>query len=434
MKYEIYDMLDEKYQYGLILLRVHNKINHRLLVKLLLIFPIHNQIIINLIFLIINSISTITLCSDLNYEEKQQIYLSKHLNLLSPIGWVEKLQISNFSYIILCIVIIFLCLIRTLYFIYTIVKINNIHITQIYNIKINKIVNIWNYIVYCIFAYIIQFLSFIFYIEIFPKKFVINKDYSLNNVTNKIFIVLNFIFIIIYNCYNYLFIRLAILQKNKMKHSIQMKVHSLKFYYYIIFENLSLLHPLPYCIRGEAARIWNISFSAFIIIIFAAIYFMYLKSFNYHNIINNIISFFGNFCFISLIVELILYFSDLTYINNKQLIFFTLVKLLIAFCLYFILDDVYGKLMIREVKRELFNKDATNFSFDNELMEYILYLREIIANDDKILIRAIKYFQMHQDNCQNKYCSCKIIKFAKIKEENINKALKNIIIYSKRIM
>ena len=73
MKYEIYDMLDEKYQYGLILLRVHNKINHRLLVKLLLILPIHNQIIINLIFLIINSISTITLCSDFNYEEKQSV-------------------------------------------------------------------------------------------------------------------------------------------------------------------------------------------------------------------------------------------------------------------------------------------------------------------------------------------------------------------------
>ena len=424
MKYEINDMLDEKYQYGLIIQRVHNKINHKLLVKVLLILPIHNQIIINLLFLIINSISTITLCSDFNYEEKQVIYLSKYLNFLAPFGWVEKLQMNNLSYIIICIVIIFLCIIRSLYLIYMTVRINNIHITEIYNIKINKLINILNHIVYCVFGYIIQFLSFIFYIEIFPKKFIIKKDYSLHNVTNKIFIIINFVFIIIYNGYNYLFIRLAILQKNKMKQSIQMRVHSLKFYYFIIFQNLSLLHPLPYCIRGKAAKIWNISFSPFIIIILAAIYFMYVKSFNYNNIINNIISFFGNYCFVSLILELILYFSDLTYKSNKHLIFFTFLKLIMAFCLYFILDDIYGKLMIREVKRELFNKDATNFSFDNELMEYVLYLREIVANNDTILIRAIKYFQLHQDNCQNRYCSCKIIKFAKMKEENIDKSLK----------
>ena len=424
MNYEIYDMIDEKYQYGLIIQRVHNKINHKLLVKVLLILPIHNQIIINLLFLIINSISTITLCTDFNYEEKQEIYLSKYLNLLAPFGWVEKLQMDNLSYLIICIILMFLCLVRSFYFIYMTVKINNIHITQIYNIKTNKLINILNHIVYCVFGYIIQFLSFIFYIEIFPKKFIIKRDESLNNITNKIFLVLNFLFIIIYNCYNYLFIRLAILQKNKMKQSIQMRVHSLKFYYYIIFQNLSLLHPLPYCIRGQAAKIWNISFSPFIIIIIGAIYFMYVKSFNYNNIINNIISFFGNYCFVSLILELILYFSDLTYKNNKQLIFFTFLKLIISFCLYFILDDIYGKLMIREVKRELFNKDATNFSFDNELMEYVLYLSEIVANNDTILIRAIKYFQLHQDNCQNKYCSCKIIKFAKMKEENIDKSLR----------
>ena len=48
--------------------------------------------------------------------------------------------------------------------------------------------------------------------------------------------VLNFLFIVIYNCYNYLFIRLGFLQKNKIKFSVQMKVHSIKFYYYIFFK------------------------------------------------------------------------------------------------------------------------------------------------------------------------------------------------------
>ena len=40
MKYEIYDMINEDYQYGLTILRVHNKIKHRLIVKALLSFII----------------------------------------------------------------------------------------------------------------------------------------------------------------------------------------------------------------------------------------------------------------------------------------------------------------------------------------------------------------------------------------------------------
>ena len=88
MKYEIYDMLDEKYQYGLSLQRVHNKIKYKLIVKTLLILPIHNQIIINILFLIINSMSLIILCCDFNYEEKNEINLSKYLKILTPLGWV----------------------------------------------------------------------------------------------------------------------------------------------------------------------------------------------------------------------------------------------------------------------------------------------------------------------------------------------------------
>ena len=175
MKYEIYDMINEEYQYGLTILRVHNKIKHQLIVKALLILPVHNNLVINLIFVIINSMSTITLCSDFNNVKKQNIYLFKFLNLFTPLGWAEKLRIDNLTYIIMCSIIMFLCLIRTLYLILITIKIKDIHITQVYEIKINKIINILNHIVYCIFGYIVQFLSFIFYIELFPKQFIIKK-------------------------------------------------------------------------------------------------------------------------------------------------------------------------------------------------------------------------------------------------------------------
>ena len=422
MKYEIYDMLDEKYQYGLSLQRVHNKIKFKLIVKTLLILPIHNQIIINIIFLIINSMSLFILCCDFNYEEKKDINISKYLKILTPVGLVEKLHINNISYIIICIIMMILCIIRSIYLFYTAVKINNIHITQIYNIKINPLINILNHIVYIIFSYIVQFLSFIFYIEIFPKKFVIKKNDSFIKM-NEAFMALNALFIVIYNVYNYLFIQLAIMPKRFQKMSFKMQIHSPKIYYFIALQNMSLLQALPYCLEKQTSKYWNISFSFLIIIILAVIYFIHVKAFNYNNIINNIISLIGNFCFCSLVLELILYFTSLTYKNTNQLVSFTLIKVIMALCLFFILSNIYGKLMIREVKRELFNKDVNNFVFDNNLLNYILYLREIIINDDPILIRAIKYFQIHQTNCQQKYCSCKIIKFSAM-EENFDKNLK----------
>ena len=148
MKYEIYDMIDEKYQYGLTLLRVHNKIKLRVLVKTLLILPIHNQIIINIIFLIINSMGTIVLCCDFNDEEEQEILLSKYLKILNPFGWVVKLNIDNTSYIIICTILMFLCIFRSLYILYIGIKINKVHITKIYNIKINPVINFAN--LFCI--------------------------------------------------------------------------------------------------------------------------------------------------------------------------------------------------------------------------------------------------------------------------------------------
>ena len=424
MKYETGDIIDEKYKYGLPILRVHNKIKYKHLVKTLLILPIHNQIILNVIFVIINSMSTIILCSDFNYSEKQEIYLSKYSNVLTPLGWVEKLHVDNKTYIIMCIIIMIICLIRTFYLFYVLVQIDKVHITEVHEMRINKIVNVINHIVYVMFSYIIQFLSFIYYIEIFPNKFVIKKEVFWNENINKIFMGLNFLFIIFYNCFNFLFIRLAIMPKRKQKISFQMQVHNFRFYYYIILQNLSLLQPLPFYFSANASKIWNICFSFFILILFSIMYLLYVKAFNYDNIINNIISFFGDFCFSSLVIELILYFASLTYKNDGQLISFTIIKIIMAFCLYYIFIDIYGKLMIREVKRELFNKDPNNFSFDNMLLDYILYLREIIINDDPILIRAIRYFQIHQDNCQNKYCSCKVITYAANDEKHIDKNIK----------
>ena len=127
---------------------------------------------------------------------------------------------------------------------------------------------------------------------------------------------LNAFFILAYNVYNYLFIQLAIMPKRFQKMSLNMQIHNPKLYYFIAFQNISLLQALPYCLGKEASKFWNIGFSFVMIIFMAVIYLIHVKVFNYNNIINNIISFIGNFCFSSLILELILIKESFFLITN----------------------------------------------------------------------------------------------------------------------
>ena len=90
------------------------------------------------------------------------------------------------------------------------------------------------------------------------------------------------------------------------------------------------------------------------------------------------------------------------------------------FCFF----SIYEKIMIREIKKILFLKDSNNYSYDKSISSYILYLKEIIDNNNnKIFIIIINYLYDHQKYCQNKFCGCKIIKLASYNISDLNKNL-----------
>ena len=424
MKYEISDIINDKYIYGLTVLRIHNKVNKNVIYKILFKFLIKNSILIHLLFLIFNSMGMIVLCSDFVDDYDNNLYLSKYLRILTPIFLIETFHIDNLTYIIICSILIIICILRCSYLFYLMYKTKNFQIPEIYNIKVNIIVNIINHLVYIFFSYIIEFYSFIFYIELFPEKFTIKKNKALNHNLNIVILVLNSLCIIIYNCINFQLVSLVNTPNAGQDYYFRMRIPKIKYFILNVFENFSLLQPLPLLLNKAQLKIWNISFSSVSIVLLILIYIISFKSFNYTTILNQSLSFIGEFCFTSLIIEIFLYILSSNYNNSKQLISFTIIKFIITICLFYGLDIIYNEIMIREIKKGLFLKESNNYTYDKNISNYILYIKEIIIKSNKtILVKIIKLLYDHQNFCVNKYCGCKIIKIISDNVPDLNKNL-----------
>jgi hypothetical protein len=294
------------------------------------------------------------LCNNFYPEYKNQIYLSNWLRYLTPFSIVERLHISHFSYIIICLIIFVLCISRLIYIYYLTYKVNHFHSTEVYKIKENLIIGILNHIVYVLFSYIIEFLSFIYYIEIFPNEFVIKKDRNINEIVHKLFLILNAIFIIIYNINNYLFILLVNQVNADKSYPVKMKMQSSKIYILMIVQNFSLIHPIQCYLDEKVNKVWCIVYIVVFFLIIIWLYFITIKLYNFNNIINSLLSFIGEYCFVSIVIEFLLFILSIKHDNSKELIYYFISKLIITICLFFCLKKIYEKIMLKILKKRLF--------------------------------------------------------------------------------
>lgn len=275
MKYEISDVINDKYIYGLTILRIHKKIDKSLIFRMILKIPITTSFVFFLISLIFNSIGIIILSCDFIHDyNSNNIYLSKYIRFITPLYLLEKIYINNHSYLIICSVLMFICILRSIYCFYLFYKMKNLHISEVYNIKIHTIIVIINHLSYIFFSYIVELLSFIYYIEFFPNSFIIKKSNELYNNINRIYLVLNILFIFIYNFYNFLFFELVNTPNADKIYPFQMRIPKIKIYFLILLQNTSILQPLPLLLNRNQLKLWNIIISIIIIALMIIIYFI----------------------------------------------------------------------------------------------------------------------------------------------------------------
>jgi len=418
MKFEISEIINDKYICGSTLLRIHKKVKKEIIYKMLLKWSFSSSFIVHLFFIIFNSMDTFILCNEIiiNFRKNENLYISRFLRILTPYYYAEKYNLSNTNYLFICSIILIVFISKIIYLYYFSYKIKNYNINKVYKLKIPLVIAILNHFGYIFFSYIIEFFSFIIYIELFPNEFIIKKNYSIKKVINKIYICINIIFILSYNFYHYKLIELINIPDENEDYPFRMRFKTLKFYSLFIFKNISLLQSLPLCLGRKTLRIWYIAFHSSVFILLLLTCILSLKSYNYNNAINKILSFIGELCFSSLIVEIIIYISKLKYTYITQFINFFFIKILIAICLHYSLYKVYKKVMLRNVKTGLFITNSINYSENKRIVNMILYLKEIINNNNKVLSKIMNYFIRHQEYCINKFCGCRKIKFVVLNE------------------
>ena len=216
-------------------------------------------------------------------------------------------------------------------------------------------------------------MSFIYYIEIFPNDFIIKKDTKITGFTHKSFIVLNTISIIVYNINNYYFINIANKLGSDNSYPLKVRIPSLKFYTLIIIQNLSLIHPIKCYLSGQFNKIFCIIYAIIALLILLWLFLITLKTYNYDNLLNSLLSFIGEFSFVSIIVEIILFLFSIRHESKIELIYFFICKLGINICLFYSLKKVYQKLMLKIVHKRLFYNNPYKHPFDNDMKNSVFF-------------------------------------------------------------
>ena len=410
MKYDISDLLNNKNSLGYTMLRIHKKANKGVLALLILKQTVYHYFIIHFLFIIISSMGLLILCSDFFPNYDKYFYFSNWLRYLTPYYIVKKFKITHTLYLIICGIIFIICFSRIISIINFTYRINHFNVTEAYKTKGNIVFIIINHIVYIFFSYIIEFLSYIYYIEIFPDDFVIKKDEKISEVLHKIFFILNGIFLIIYNINNYFFILIANRPGTDKSYPLKAKIKSYKLYTLILFQNLSLVHPLKFYLKENKNKIWSIVYILVIFLLLIWLYFLSLKLYNFDNFINYFLSFIGEFCFASILLELLLYLLSIKTKNSRELVFLLFIKFMLSICLYFTLKKIYQKLMMKTIKKRLFCNNPCSQSFDDNMSNSVLFIRELFEQKNMRYLSKINgCIKEHTNQCSNYNCGCRII-------------------------
>jgi hypothetical protein len=225
-----------------------------------------------------------------------------YLKSLSFHNIIKNFNLSQETYSIISIIIAILFAIRFLMDFYIVKQIMNAKETENWPLP-NKYMIIMDHIVFILFPYIIEFLSFIFYIYFFPQTFII-KSNSNNNSSIIIVMILNLILIIGYNLDNYIYIicsnrkftitifdsNFSEFNKNKINKKVSYKCQNHIIYLIIFLQNFILFLTIENYFNKRYKIYLKILCSILLFLSILIIFFGLSNTYNYSNYINHSIS------------------------------------------------------------------------------------------------------------------------------------------------
>ena len=356
-------------------------------------------------------IAIIIHCGNFNIEDiqlKENKTLSKWCRNITAYKLVQLLGIKNMSYIVISLAIFVLFCIRIFLYGTTIHKINSKK--DIETIRPYRFQIFMDHIVFILYPFLLEFLSFSIYICILPNKFIIKKD--VNTLLNIIVCILNIILIVCYNINGVIYMTCVNRPLTDKKTPIKYRYSEKKFYLLFLLQNFVIIECLSLYLEGTGLKIFRIIIVIFFAGTFIGLFFTSLYTFNYPTLLNNFVDILAIFCFYSIVVEVILYFFKYNINDHLSLFFFTLIKAIIAVCFQYITNTLNINFLLKYAKTELFkiNKEIE----DTIVYEVFLFIYDMMKNiknskGDASSQNLLNIIFLHQAECHQMNCKCKII-------------------------
>ena len=339
---------------------------------------------------------------------RENISISEWIRNITAYKIVQLLNITNMSYVVICIIIFILFGIRIFLYGTTIYKINSKK--DIESIRPYRFQIFMDHIVFILYPFLLEFLSFSFYILIIPNRFIIKK--TLGTLINIIICILNVILIVSYNINGIIYMTCVNRPLTDKRTPVKYRYSDKKFYLLFLLQNFVIFESLSLYINGTALKIFRIIIVLFFAGIFAGLFFTSLYTFNYPTLLNHFVDILAIFCFYSIIVEVVLYFLKYEITDSGSLFFITLIKVIIAVCFQYMTNTLNINFLLKYAKTELFkiNKEIE----DNIVYEVFLFIYDMMKNiknskGDSSSQNLLNIIFLHQAECHQMNCKCKII-------------------------
>jgi hypothetical protein len=275
------DILDSKEKYTNILNRIHKKISiyeGLLIIKKQYFTDNIFYYFFCVLFRFIYLISLSGNYSDFFYINKNIKSFQENLKLLTCYNFVKRINVSYKTYIFIIFIILVLIIIKGIFDINIIKMLKNYKYTNKWPFP-NRYQIIFDHVNFLFFPYIIDYLSFSYYIYFFPDKFVIKFGDENEIIILYIVIVVNTILLIVFNvdnvidfiCSNRMY-TISIFEADsninesdisKIYKPIAYRYSDLSFYLYMVFQNAILFSTFEKYINKSYKIIYKIITSVF---------------------------------------------------------------------------------------------------------------------------------------------------------------------------
>ena len=341
---------------------------------------------------------------------KENKFFADWMRYITSYKLVELLKLTNGSYAIISLIIFSLFIIQNVLYLIKIIKYKDNDSKD--KIETYRLQIILDHLLFLFYPFILEFLSFIFYIELLPNKFIIKKDNDMN-IINIIGSIINAIIIIGLNFHSYIHIISINHSMSEEDVPIKYRYPNKKFWIIFLMQNLVILESIPIYLEQTALKTFQILIFVLLGIIFLGLFFSSLKNFNYPTTINSIVELFGYFCFFSIFCSTILTIFNYDIKENLTLFFVTLGIFLISANFQYVINIININMLLNVAKEELFkiNEEKINDTDIYDVFLYIQYLLKLLkyGKKDTNTQNLLNILFLHQQNCVSLECKCKLL-------------------------